>query len=370
MFNASKDGKFSLKNAWNVFRIKGDYQNIFNIIWHKNIPTTISIFVWRALHKFLPTDDNMIYKGLSLASKCQCCVHTENIHHVLISGPVAVRTWAYFDDLFRLNCFNYHLPLKVFLNCWLIKVKGHIRNVIPCLILWFLWLERNNSIFNNVKMNHLNVIQNVKDKVAALWAVNLLYNKDFENYSQVCEHFGIPMAISIPLMRSYKWIKPPYNFYKLNIDVSFKSNVSGFGGVIRDSNGCFVAACAGPLFNVDYQKAICMAILFGCQLCNSINIVNLVIEVSDSVNLSMFSMEEDGCCNANCFYLIREIKQCMLGLNYSFMHSMNGRNDCAIWLASLGCDLTENKDFVWANCPKQLKGYLILEEREVPYVLY
>ncbi|KAI0522445.1 hypothetical protein KFK09_004824 [Dendrobium nobile] len=194
----------------------------------------------------------MIHKGLSLASKCQCCLHTENIHHVLILASVAVRTWVYFDDLFKLNCFNYHLSLKAFLNCWLVNIKGHIRNVIPCLILWFLWLERNNSIFNGVKMGHLNVIQKVKDKVAALLAVKLISVKDFKNYLFVFKTLGGSMDPSISLVRTFKWNKPPHNFYKLNIDVSINDNVTGFGGVIRDSNGYFVAGFAGPLNNVDY----------------------------------------------------------------------------------------------------------------------
>ncbi|KAI0531226.1 hypothetical protein KFK09_000779 [Dendrobium nobile] len=144
--------------------------------------------------------------------------------------------------------------------------KGHIRNVIPCLILWFLWLERNNSIFNGVKMGHLNVIQKVKDKVAALLAVKLISVKDFKNYLSIFETLGGSMDPSIPLVRTFKWNKPPHNFYKLNIDVSINGNVAGFGGVIRDSNGYFVAGFAGPLNNVDYQQAIYKAIFMNHAL--------------------------------------------------------------------------------------------------------
>ncbi|PKU69901.1 hypothetical protein MA16_Dca011920 [Dendrobium catenatum] len=79
----SKDGKFHLKSAWHSFREKGNIDSILPKIWHKSIPATVSIFVWRVLHKFIPMDDNLIKKGFSLTSKCQCCFHTETMHHVL-----------------------------------------------------------------------------------------------------------------------------------------------------------------------------------------------------------------------------------------------------------------------------------------------
>ncbi|KAI0498656.1 hypothetical protein KFK09_019546 [Dendrobium nobile] len=348
MYNLSKDGYFYLKNAWNAFRSKGNCDNTFTQIWHKNIPSTISVFVWRALHRYLPTEDNLINKGFILASKCQCCFHNENMHHVLISGLVAVRTWVHFDDLFKLNCFNSHISLISFLKCWLVNFKGHIRNIIPCLIMWFLWLERNNSLFNGVRMCHLNVIQKVKDKMVALMAVNLISIKHFKNYFFVFEALRCNLDFSIPVVRTFQWIKPPRNFYKLNIDVS----ISGiFGGVTRDSNGLLVAGFAGPLNICDYNTAMNKAILSGCQVCTTLNVFNLIIEVNSAFNFNPLVAEVDSCCNANSFYLIREIKQQLLGLNYSFHHIMNGGNVCASWLARWGCDLIGIIDFFRINCP-------------------
>ncbi|KAL0907396.1 hypothetical protein M5K25_021804 [Dendrobium thyrsiflorum] len=47
------------------------------MIWHKNIPSSVSVFIWRLLHNYVPTDDNLIRKGFKLASKCHCCYHVE-----------------------------------------------------------------------------------------------------------------------------------------------------------------------------------------------------------------------------------------------------------------------------------------------------
>ncbi|KAI0529714.1 hypothetical protein KFK09_002271 [Dendrobium nobile] len=217
-------------------------------------------------------------------------------------------------------------------------------------------------------MGHLNVIQKVKDKVAAFLAVNLLSVKHFKIYLFVFEALGGYLDPSIPVVRTILWIKPPKNFYKLNIDVSISSNIAGFGGVIRDNNGFLVAAFAEPLNIAEYNPAMSKAILYGCHLCTTLNVVNFLIEVNSSFNFIHIIEEVDSCCNANSFYLILEIKQYMLGLNYSFHHIMNGGNVCASWLARLGWVLNGSKDFFWNNCPNQLRVYLKLEEKKVPYV--
>ncbi|KAI0524886.1 hypothetical protein KFK09_004276 [Dendrobium nobile] len=191
MCDCSNDGAFQIKHVWLSFRSKRPFDKIFSNIWHKSIPKTISVFMWRILHNLLPTEDNLIKKGFSFASKCQCCFKYETMHHIFISGPVAVKTWVFFDDLFHLNIFNAHLSLKAFMKAWLVEGKGNIRNTIPTLVLWFIWLERNNSVFNGVKMNHLNIIHRVKDKVLGLVAVNLISVKNFTNYSQLASYFGL-----------------------------------------------------------------------------------------------------------------------------------------------------------------------------------
>ncbi|XP_020705081.1 uncharacterized protein LOC110115996 [Dendrobium catenatum] len=217
-------------------------------------------------------------------------------------------------------------------------------------------------------MGHHNVIQKVKDKVAALISANLISIKHFKNYFCVFEALGGNLDPSISVVRTFQWIKPPRNFYKLNIDVSISGNVAGFGGVIRDSNGLLVAGFTGPLNICDYNPAMNKTILYGCQVCTTLNVFNLIIEVNSAFNFIPLVAEVDSCCNANSFYLIRDIKQQLLCFNYSFHHIMNGGNVCASQLARWGYDLIRNTDFFRINCPNQLRGYLKLEENEVPYV--
>ncbi|KAL0928089.1 hypothetical protein M5K25_002329 [Dendrobium thyrsiflorum] len=92
-FTLTNNNCFNAKKVWNYFRTKFPTNKVFSMVWHRNIPSTVSVFVWRLLHKFVPADDMLIDKGISVVSKCQCCFHVENINHIFVSGPVAVKLW-------------------------------------------------------------------------------------------------------------------------------------------------------------------------------------------------------------------------------------------------------------------------------------
>ncbi|PKU67224.1 Putative ribonuclease H protein [Dendrobium catenatum] len=130
----SKDGLFSLKEAWHSFRLKKEVYFIYSKIWHKTIQSTISIFIWRLFHKIIPTDDILRKRGIIKPSKCQCCFHSENMHHVFVFGPIAVKTWIYFEDVFKLNIYKTNMSIYGLLNSWFVNPIGHIRNVTYSLI--------------------------------------------------------------------------------------------------------------------------------------------------------------------------------------------------------------------------------------------
>ncbi|KAI0494050.1 hypothetical protein KFK09_024181 [Dendrobium nobile] len=131
----SYNGRFSLKEAWHYFRETNGVNKIYSRIWHKSIPKTVSVFVWRIMHNYIPFYDNLRKRGFNITSKCQCCSHEENMHHIFISGMIAIKIWSYFDDIFKLNKFSAHITLYTLLNYWFINTKGHIRSVVPSRIL-------------------------------------------------------------------------------------------------------------------------------------------------------------------------------------------------------------------------------------------
>ncbi|KAI0496054.1 hypothetical protein KFK09_022361 [Dendrobium nobile] len=144
--------------------------------------------------------------------------------------------------------------------------------------------EGTNSIFNGFRMNHINVIQRVKDKILALVNVNLLTVKSFKNYYHITSSLGIGWMKPPNAFKIVYWIKPPPNVFKLNVDGSG----TGCGRLICDSNDHLIIAFAGSTHNGKIDYAIGLANLYGIQLCISLNLINLLIEVNSDFNISPF----------------------------------------------------------------------------------
>ncbi|KAL0913034.1 hypothetical protein M5K25_016464 [Dendrobium thyrsiflorum] len=165
--------KFSVMKAWHSFRNRTTIHKCFTLFRHKNIPPTVSIFLWRIWNYYLPTDDILIKKGFQIVSKCQCCYHIENVAHIFINNPIAVKVWLFFEDLLKLNFYHANLSVRDLITKWFSKSKGHISHLICALILWNLWLARNNARFNAQHMNFNTMIEMIKDKIYRLYKIKV-----------------------------------------------------------------------------------------------------------------------------------------------------------------------------------------------------
>ncbi|KAL0928315.1 hypothetical protein M5K25_000189 [Dendrobium thyrsiflorum] len=174
-------------------------------------------------------------------------------------------------------------------------LNGHIRNVIPSLILWYLWMERNNSRFNDVTMDHQRIIYNVNHKIGVLFTAKLLSIKSFKHCLFAMEGLGIRFNVDYNqrIPRSIVWLKPCVNFFKLNVDIVNINNVWACGGLTQDSNGNYILGFIGPISNCDGIFAINYAILYGIRLYLALDLINLVVE--DKGNACANSIAKWGC---------------------------------------------------------------------------
>ncbi|KAL2542160.1 Uncharacterized protein Adt_03138 [Abeliophyllum distichum] len=99
-----------------------------------------------------------------MASQCQCCSEIETIQHVFIDSPVAHQVWQHFSSIFG-------IPLKVGemlqhrFQTWRFSSQfvrsGHIRTIIPLLVLWFIWTARNDAKHRRIGMEPSRIIWRV-----------------------------------------------------------------------------------------------------------------------------------------------------------------------------------------------------------------
>jgi zinc-binding in reverse transcriptase len=114
-----------------------------------NIPLKIKIFIWLVKRNKILTKSNLAKKGWTCSVKCVFCDAKEDANHLFVGCPMVNNIWNWIasynnfiftgttlDDLWLMNCC---IPLKDKL----------VVEVIRCVVLWVIWLERNKLCFTN-----------------------------------------------------------------------------------------------------------------------------------------------------------------------------------------------------------------------------
>ncbi|KAL0925228.1 hypothetical protein M5K25_003546 [Dendrobium thyrsiflorum] len=230
----------------------------------------------------------------------------------------------------------------------------------------------DNARYNGIAMNHLRVINNVKFKIGTLFSANLISLKNFKNCSFALEGLGITGTDIVKGVRHPKaiiWMKPPVNYFKLNVDLATIDSVMGCGGLIRDSNGYYILGFAGPIPNSDVIVGINQAIIYGLRLCSSLDMINIVVEVCSIFADQAFTMNDN--CMDTCpkvFYLRCDIKNFVNAMKCSFLVVNTNGNACASTLAKWGSTLGSLIHIPVAALPFPVKGLIELDKIGIPYV--
>ncbi|KAL0448791.1 UNVERIFIED_CONTAM: hypothetical protein Slati_1435500 [Sesamum latifolium] len=147
----SKHGAFTTKSAWDEIRSRQPVRQFYRTLWSKLIIPNISVFTWRLIHNWIPVDERLKQKGISLVSKCLCCDAEETIPHLFLHNVHSLEVWGYFASKFQVNIPHTN-DITMLIQSWKIRIgtKPHIRDVIPLLILWNIWNLRNDSKYEGV----------------------------------------------------------------------------------------------------------------------------------------------------------------------------------------------------------------------------
>lgn len=147
IWKPAQNGVFSTKSAWDIIRSKRCPNKLLNSCWGSRIPTTISIFWWKALHNWIPVDEVLQSRGKVLASKCYCCHKKETSLHVLLHNNEVNKVWKWFSDIFQITLLT-HRSIQSRFKSWITSTDHmkyhHIRKLLPVLIGWFSWRARND----------------------------------------------------------------------------------------------------------------------------------------------------------------------------------------------------------------------------------
>jgi len=93
----------------NGYTVRGFYQFITSTgdlvdrsqvidVWHKHVPSKVSLLVWQMFRNRLPTKDNLTYRGILHANDSTCgdgCDTIENVAHLFLQCKFSSELWSH-----------------------------------------------------------------------------------------------------------------------------------------------------------------------------------------------------------------------------------------------------------------------------------
>ena len=138
-------------------------------LWNKQVPLKVFVFVWRLLHNRIPTKDNLIHRRIIPIDDTACiggCGSSETSDHLLFRCDHFDMVW---HRIYQWLGISFIVPASIRDH---LHQFGHLAGlprsihsfltIIWMAIVWVIWKERNNMIFNQKidTLDHL--VDNVK----------------------------------------------------------------------------------------------------------------------------------------------------------------------------------------------------------------
>ncbi|XP_073149154.1 uncharacterized protein [Henckelia pumila] len=289
----STDGAFFVRSAWEQVRPRGSISDIFTPCWGRWMRPTMSFFLWRFWHRWLPVDEVLQQRGFSLVSKCQCCEMSETFTHIFIDGPIARSVWHFFGAIFRVRIpatENFSLFLSAWKRGREWSPGGNVREFIPFVVLWFLWTARNDTKHRHLPYSAEKVKFQILSYLRLAHSATVLKPRLWLGALQAARKMGI----SVGLQRIHKtaivrWLRPPPGSFKLNVYGSSRGNPSesSVGGVVRDSSGRVLAFFSEFISLGSNVRAKLWAIWRGILLCSDLSLFPLWIETDSQIAIQI-----------------------------------------------------------------------------------
>jgi len=107
-------GLLTLKEAYMFNTPGGQNAHWSKLVWNQDIPPTKSLLTWRLMHQRIPTDNNLMLRGCSLASICSNCSQTaETSFHLFFECEFAKYLWNCLAGILNIS---FHMTTMIYGN--------------------------------------------------------------------------------------------------------------------------------------------------------------------------------------------------------------------------------------------------------------
>ena len=353
----TKNGFFSVKSAYIIARdvlighvfatsSSGDpYLSIWRALWKAKIPSKVAIFAWRAVHNLLPTRTALTNKGYhGPLSCCVCNMGVETSEHLFRDCSIA-------KEVFSAPPFSFGVAVCSWKDWILDKsqvLSSHLFDKF-LIVLWSLWLNRNNMLWKN--KGH---------------TVHSLISSSMTWYNEFLQASASPQKSAILCKQKgmKHWVPPSEPSLKLNSDGAFLPGIpfGGVGGVVRNAMGQFQAGFSARYdFITSPFHAELIAIQHGLQMVQAFHWDSVIVETDcmQAVTTLTSSIEDLSPLGA----LISDIKASIHSIpNCSIVFAPREANVVAHRLASHGYENNVHMDW-FVNAPAFFQDALLYDTR-------
>jgi len=135
-------------------------RSLVDDIWHRFIPSKVSLFVWCLLRDRLPTKNNLARRRVIQATDTACtaaCGELETASHLFLGCDIYISLWLLVLHWLGISSvlhgeLRYHF-LQFTHMAGLPRLSHLYLRIIWFASVWVIWKERNNRVFNNVALN-------------------------------------------------------------------------------------------------------------------------------------------------------------------------------------------------------------------------
>jgi len=119
-------------------------------LWKLNCPAKIKIFMWCAIEGKVPTWDILQRRNLNGPGWCALCKRAqETISHLFISCSYAAEVWNHCSTLVGRQLRWEGATVGRAWDLWWSRTNVTKQKFLPLLVIWGIWLARNQAIFND-----------------------------------------------------------------------------------------------------------------------------------------------------------------------------------------------------------------------------
>ncbi|XP_048499711.1 uncharacterized protein LOC104890046 isoform X5 [Beta vulgaris subsp. vulgaris] len=261
----SKNGHYSVKTAYMLGK-GGNLDNFHRawvFIWSLDVSPKVRHFLWRVCTNTLPVRSLLHHRHLMEDASCPWgCGLTETTSHALFCCSRWEEVWQE-SGCVEMREADANRSMCEIIESWeqvdaKIRVKG-------AYLLWCMWGERNNKVFNGKETPNQVLSQRItryaEEQGKYAKALYARPSRDVTSSSKV-------------------WRLPPAGVHKMNVDASLaEAGWVGFGGIVRDHEGRVVLSATRKVrANWAPEVAEAKAVEWGVRMCRRFGLHHIILE--------------------------------------------------------------------------------------------